>query len=41
MLEKRPFHIVFVGANHGAGIELTAAADKTVEYTGQQLRVTR
>jgi alpha-D-xyloside xylohydrolase len=41
MLEKRTFHIVFVGANHGAGIELTAATDKTVEYTGQQLRVTR
>ena len=41
MLEKRTFHIVFVGANHGAGIELTAASDKTVEYTGQQLRVTR
>jgi alpha-D-xyloside xylohydrolase len=41
MLEKRTFHIVFVGANHGAGIELTATADKTVEYTGQQLRLTR
>jgi len=37
MLEKRTFHIVFVGEKHGTGIELTGKADKTVDYSGKQL----
>jgi alpha-D-xyloside xylohydrolase len=41
MLAKRTFHIVFVGDGHGVGIDPTAAADKTVEYSGQQLSVTQ
>ena len=39
MLESRTFRIVFVGENHGAGIEPIAEADKTVTYTGQELSV--
>jgi alpha-D-xyloside xylohydrolase len=39
MLESRTFRIVFVGENHGAGIDAAAAADKTVTYTGQPLSV--
>ncbi len=41
MLAERTFHVVFVGAGHGAGIEPTATADKTVKYSGQQISVTR
>ena len=41
MLEKRTFHVVFVGDGHGNGIDPTATADKTVEYTGQQVSVSR
>jgi alpha-D-xyloside xylohydrolase len=41
MLGKRTFHIVFVGAGHGAGIDPSATADKTVEYTGAQVSVVR
>lgn len=37
MLPTRTFHIVFVGGNHGAGIELTAHPDKTVEYSGKKI----
>jgi alpha-D-xyloside xylohydrolase len=37
MLEKRTFHIVFVGENHGTGIDPTQRADKTVRYTGQNV----
>ena len=39
MLESRTFRIVFVGEDHGAGIEPIAEADKTVTYTGQELSV--
>jgi alpha-D-xyloside xylohydrolase len=41
VLEKRTFHVVFVGDGHGNGIDPTATADKTVEYTGQQVSVSR
>jgi alpha-D-xyloside xylohydrolase len=41
MLAKRTFHVVFVGDGHGNGIEPAATADKTVEYTGQQVSVSR
>ena len=39
MLEKRTFHIVKVGPNHGAGIDATEQADKVVEYFGKQIRL--
>jgi alpha-D-xyloside xylohydrolase len=41
MLEKRTFHVVFVGDGHGNGIDPTTTADKMVEYTGQQVSVSR
>jgi alpha-D-xyloside xylohydrolase len=41
MLEKRTFRIVFVGENRGTGIEPEANPNKTVEYTGKQISVTR
>ncbi|MGA8230321.1 MAG: glycoside hydrolase family 31 protein [Candidatus Acidiferrales bacterium] len=40
MLEKRTFRVVFVSANHGAGIGSTVP-DKVVEYSGSQVTVTR
>ena len=41
MLEKRTFRIIFVGANHGAGILSTSEPDKVVAYSGSQVAVTR
>jgi alpha-D-xyloside xylohydrolase len=38
MLTERTFHIVFVGENHGTGIE-PASPDKIVSYSGKQLTV--
>jgi alpha-D-xyloside xylohydrolase len=40
MLESREFHIVFVGENHGAGINPADHADKVVKYLGKQITVT-
>jgi alpha-D-xyloside xylohydrolase len=39
MLERRTFHIVFAGENHGAGIELSEHADKVVQYSGKTISV--
>ncbi|MBZ5648956.1 MAG: glycoside hydrolase family 31 protein [Acidobacteriia bacterium] len=36
MLESRTFRVVFVGENHGAGIDPDEHADKTVQYSGKQ-----
>jgi alpha-D-xyloside xylohydrolase len=41
MLGSRTFHIVFVRENHGAGPVSQDKPDKTVHYSGKQLRVTR
>ncbi|MGE5109989.1 MAG: glycoside hydrolase family 31 protein [Acidobacteriaceae bacterium] len=41
MLQKRTFHVVFVGPGHGVGIEPTGQTDKSIEYSGTQLTVTR
>ena len=41
MMQKRTFHVVFVGENHGAGIESTATPDKTIDYSGTQVIVAR
>ena len=40
MLEKRTFHVVFVGEGHGVGIGQTAHPDKIVEYIGKAVTVT-
>lgn len=39
MLESRTFHLVFVNTDHGVGIEPTPQADKTVQYSGQEVTV--
>ena len=41
MRESRTLRIVFVGENHGTGIEPSAQADKTVEYGGHTITVAR
>ena len=40
MLQTRTFHVVFVGENHGVGIEPTAQPDKVVQYSGTKTSVT-
>ena len=40
MLESRTFRVVFVGADHGTGIEPTAQPDKIVQYSGAKVTVT-
>jgi len=40
MLAKRTFNIVWVGSSHGAGIDVTATADKVVSYDGSSTVVT-
>jgi len=39
MLKTRTFRVVFVGANHGADIPPSKAADKIIHYSGNQLTV--
>jgi alpha-D-xyloside xylohydrolase len=41
MLESRTFRVVFVGENHGVGVNAADEADKVVEYSGKQIVVTR
>ena len=40
MAQQRTFDVVFVGANHGSGIEQTASPDKQVQYSGASITVT-
>jgi alpha-D-xyloside xylohydrolase len=40
MLETRSFHVVFVGDNHGVGIEPTPQPDRIVQYSGTKISVT-
>ena len=40
MLTSRTFNVVWVGANHGAGVGVTATADQVVKYDGSQVVVT-
>ncbi len=37
MLENRTFHVVFVGQEHGGGVEAGAAPDKVVRYSGKEV----
>ena len=39
MLASRTFNVVWVGANHGAGLAVTATPDQVVKYTGAQVVV--
>jgi alpha-D-xyloside xylohydrolase len=39
MPPSRTFNVVWVGASHGAGGEVTTAADKVVQYDGAQVVV--
>jgi alpha-D-xyloside xylohydrolase len=41
MLKTRTFRIVFVGANHGSGIEPTPRPDKVVDYSGNSITISR
>ena len=40
MLQNRTFRVVFVGDNHGVGINPADEADKIVQYSGNQITVT-
>ncbi len=39
MLQNRTFRIVFVGENHGVGVNPADEADKVVQYSGNLIRV--
>jgi alpha-D-xyloside xylohydrolase len=39
MLASRTFNVVWVGANHGAGLAVTATPDQVVKYSGAQVVV--
>jgi alpha-D-xyloside xylohydrolase len=39
MLQNRSFHLVFVGDNHGVGVNPTEEADKVVPYSGTQITI--
>ncbi len=39
MLERRTFHVVFVGKDHGTGLEPTPKTDATIEYVGQPVTI--
>ncbi len=41
MLQNRTFHVVYVGENHGTGLSVTERPDKTVQYSGKEVVVTR
>ncbi|HEU5399767.1 MAG TPA: glycoside hydrolase family 31 protein [Terriglobales bacterium] len=41
VLQHRTFHIVFVGENHGVGVDETPKPDKSVEYSGSQITIPR
>ena len=40
MLQSRTFRVVFVGDNHGVGVNPADEADKVVQYSGNQIAVT-
>ncbi len=39
MLKERSFNIILVKKNHGTGIETTSKTDKTINYTGDEIKV--
>jgi alpha-D-xyloside xylohydrolase len=40
MLQSRTFRVVFVGENHGVGVDPASEADKVVQYSGKHISVT-
>lgn len=40
MPTSRVFNIVFVGASHGVGVDVTSSADQSVRYDGSEVRIT-
>ncbi len=41
MLRNRRFHVVFVGSGHGVGEDVTATADRVLEYAGKSVDTKR
>jgi len=41
MLERRTFHVIWVGEGHGTGVPPSKPVDRTVEYIGKAVTVTR
>ncbi|MGH9511167.1 MAG: glycoside hydrolase family 31 protein [Terriglobales bacterium] len=41
MLQTRTFQVVFVGENHGVGVDSTGNPDKVVKYSGKEISVGR
>jgi len=39
MTPQRTFRVVVVGANHGVGSQVTATADREIQYSGQSVSV--
>ena len=39
MPTSRTFNVVWVGANHGSGLEVTATPDQVVKYDGSEVTV--
>jgi hypothetical protein len=39
MMKERTFHVIWVSANHGAGVPLTDKPDAVVRYTGKEASV--
>ncbi len=39
MLERRRFHVVFVGKGHGTGVEPVPRPDATIDYAGEPVTV--
>jgi alpha-D-xyloside xylohydrolase len=39
MPQRRTFRVVVVGENHGVGSQITATADREIQYTGQSVSV--
>jgi alpha-D-xyloside xylohydrolase len=41
MLEQRTFRVIFVGENHGIGVNSSDEADKTARYSGKLITISR
>jgi hypothetical protein len=40
MPTSRTFNVVWVGANHGIGVDVTTVPDQVVQYDGAEVSVT-
>ena len=39
MIEKRTFNVVFIGQDHGTGVEAAGTPDKVVQYEGKEVSI--